>query len=431
AATCGFDSNAWRRPSSTSASSQVSDCSRRRVASAPLARIASRRASIVIQSSATPVPATALHVTTGGVQSALRRRIVRSALAYCRAAVWAAARNSPSALLIAIMSTSSTRPRLIPCSSSPAPGSINARKKSTMPATAVSDWPTPTVSTSTTSKPAASHTSMLSRVRLATPPSVPLEGEGRTNAFGSTLKRRMRVLSPRIEPPLSCDDGSTASTATVLPRVVRWVPSASMNVDFPTPGTPVMPTRKAPPVWGRSSASMRPASSRSAARVDSTREIARARIARSRASTPATYAGTSSRARARGRARAVIDGEAPGTTRVPNGSRFESAMRSALLLEEVEHDLGGFGDDGAGREDRRRAGLVQGLVVLRRNDAAHDHEDVVAPESRELGPELGHQRQVTGGQGTHADDVDVVVDGLSRALGRGLEQRTDVDVEPE
>ena len=29
---------------------------------------------------------------------------------------------------------------------------------STMPATATSDWPTPTVSTSTTSKPAASHT---------------------------------------------------------------------------------------------------------------------------------------------------------------------------------------------------------------------------------------------------------------------------------
>ena len=40
-------------------------------------------------------------------------------------------------------------------------------------------WPTPTVSTITTSYPAASHTSMASRVFSATPPSVPLDGLGR------------------------------------------------------------------------------------------------------------------------------------------------------------------------------------------------------------------------------------------------------------
>jgi hypothetical protein len=38
-------------------------------------------------------------------------------------------------------------------------------------ATAVSDWPTPTVSTMMTSQPAASQTSSASRVRAATPPS--------------------------------------------------------------------------------------------------------------------------------------------------------------------------------------------------------------------------------------------------------------------
>ena len=48
-----------------------------------------------------------------------------------------------------------------------------------MSATTVSDWPTPTVSTMITSKPAASHSSMASRVLRATPPSVPPEGEGR------------------------------------------------------------------------------------------------------------------------------------------------------------------------------------------------------------------------------------------------------------
>ena len=60
-----------------------------------------------------------------------------------------------------------------------APASISTRKKSVMSATAVSDWPMPTVSTSTTSKPAASASSMVSRVLAATPPSVPEAGEGR------------------------------------------------------------------------------------------------------------------------------------------------------------------------------------------------------------------------------------------------------------
>ena len=124
---------------------------------------------------------------------------------------------SPSALLIAIMSASSTRPFLMPCNSSPAPGSISARKKSVMSQTAVSDWPMPTVSTSTTSKPAASHSSMVSRVLAATPPSVPEEGEGRMKALSDAASRAIRVLSPRIEPPVRAEEGSTASTATLWP----------------------------------------------------------------------------------------------------------------------------------------------------------------------------------------------------------------------
>ena len=48
-----------------------------------------------------------------------------------------------------------------------------------MPATAVSLWPTPTVSTMTMSWPAASQTSIASRVFSATPPSVPDAGLGR------------------------------------------------------------------------------------------------------------------------------------------------------------------------------------------------------------------------------------------------------------
>ena len=48
-----------------------------------------------------------------------------------------------------------------------------------MSATTVSDCPTPTVSTITTSKPAASHRRIDSRVMRVTPPRWPLVGEGR------------------------------------------------------------------------------------------------------------------------------------------------------------------------------------------------------------------------------------------------------------
>ncbi len=90
-----------------------------------------------------------------------------------------------------------------------------------MSATVVSDWPMPTVSTITTSKPAASHNSMVSRVFAATPPSVPEDGDGRMKALRSADSLTMRVLSPRIEPPVRVEDGSTASTATFWPAWTR------------------------------------------------------------------------------------------------------------------------------------------------------------------------------------------------------------------
>ena len=58
---------------------------------------------------------------------------------------------SPSALVMEITSASSRMPRLMPCSWSPVRATCRNRKVSTMPATATSDCPTPTVSTSTTS----------------------------------------------------------------------------------------------------------------------------------------------------------------------------------------------------------------------------------------------------------------------------------------
>ena len=72
-------------------------------------------------------------------------------------------------------------------------------------------------------------------------------------ASASADNRAMRVLSPRIEPPVRADEGSTASTATLWPLSISAMPSASIVVDLPTPGEPVMPTRIALPVSGNSS----------------------------------------------------------------------------------------------------------------------------------------------------------------------------------
>ena len=63
----------------------------------------------------------------------------------------AAAAGSRSALLTTTRSASSITPFLIACRSSPALGSCSSTNMSVMPATAVSLWPTPTVSTMTTS----------------------------------------------------------------------------------------------------------------------------------------------------------------------------------------------------------------------------------------------------------------------------------------
>ncbi|PWC75614.1 hypothetical protein TSH64_12310 [Azospirillum sp. TSH64] len=178
-------------------------------------------------------------------------------------------------------SANSTMPFLMPCSSSPPAGSSSSMNRSTMSATAVSDWPTPTVSTTITSKPAASQTSIASRVRRATPPSVAPAGEGRMKAAGSRDRSTIRVLSPKIEPPVRCDDGSTASTATLCPSPMTCSPNASMKVDLPTPGTPEMPSRTELPVWGSSASSSASAVARWSARVDSISVIARASARRS------------------------------------------------------------------------------------------------------------------------------------------------------
>ena len=108
-------------------------------------------------------------------------------------------------------------PRLIPCNSSPVPANCIKRKKSTIECTAVSDCPTPTVSTNMLSNPAASHKTIVSRVLRATPPKDPAEGEGLIKALSATESFSIRVLSPNILPFESSLLGSIANTASLPP----------------------------------------------------------------------------------------------------------------------------------------------------------------------------------------------------------------------
>jgi hypothetical protein len=146
-------------------------------------------------------------------------------------------------------------PRFTPCNSSPPAGAIRSTKTSDISATIVSDWPTPTVSISTTSKPAASQSATASRVRRATPPRCVWLGEGRMKARGG----RGQPLHPRL---VAEDRAARAGRGRVdrqhrhaQPRPVSIVPKASMKVDLPTPGVPESPIRSAcrPVVASRSS----------------------------------------------------------------------------------------------------------------------------------------------------------------------------------
>src|SRR5690554_8023291 len=61
----------------------------------------------------------------------------------------------------------------------------------------------------------------------------------------------MRVLSPKILPPAMGELGSTASTASFFPWLNKYKPKLSINVDLPTPGTPLMPMRILLPLCGK------------------------------------------------------------------------------------------------------------------------------------------------------------------------------------
>ena len=100
----------------------------------------------------------------------------------------------------------------------------------------------------------------------------------------------IRVLSARIDPPVTLLDGSTARTATRWPRAIRCRPSDSTKVDLPTPGAPLMPMRIDSTACGSSASSTACPRGWSSRRVDSISVIAFASARRSPARTLVTSA---------------------------------------------------------------------------------------------------------------------------------------------
>ena len=165
-------------------------------------------------------------------------------------------------------------PALSAWTSSPVPGTSVTIEMSAVRMISTSSWPTPTVSMTTMSLPAASRISAASPVARARPPRWPRVAMLRMKTPVSPAWACMRRRSPRTAPPLNGLVGSTATTPTVSGGVA-FRSSATMRstrVLLPAPGGPVTPTKYARPVLGNS-ARIRSAASRLSS---STSEIARA-----------------------------------------------------------------------------------------------------------------------------------------------------------
>ena len=161
----------------------------------------------------------------------------------------------------------------------------------------------------------------------------------------------MRVLSPRIDPPDRALDGSTASTATRCPSSIDVLAEAVDERGLADAGRAADADADRAAGRRRSTASSR--STRLGAVVGARRLDQGDRPRRA----PADRRPSPARA---SRTRAC---QATCLSGLPNSSRSRTRPR-------------GLGDVGAGTEDGGHPGVVQEVVVLRRDDAAAHDEDV-------------------------------------------------------
>ena len=121
---------------------------------------------------------------------------------------------------------------------SPEPGISTSTIVSAWSMMSISAWPTPTVSTNTSSRPAASSSSAACNAASESPPSAPRLAIERMNTPGSRKCSPRRMRSPSSAPCVNGEDGSIDSTPTVRPTSRRAFVSAPISVDLPTPGGP-------------------------------------------------------------------------------------------------------------------------------------------------------------------------------------------------
>ena len=203
-----------------------------------------------------------------------------------------------------------------------------------------------------------------------------------------------------------------------------------MNVDLPTPGTPVIPTRCAAAGVGQQPGRAAPGRARwCSGWVDSTSVIARPSAVRLPASTPSrrrrsagsTVDGVAPRRRPsrRGRQRAERDGA---TGRSSTLSGRASSSRRSTAASAITVPGGKIAAAPAARSASKSCGGMTPPTTIRMSSR---------PSSASSALQLGHEREVAGGERRHADDVHVGLDRLAGDLAGRLEQRADVDVEAE
>src|ERR1022692_484871 len=419
--------NSSRRDCSINSYIQRFACSWRKLASCPVLLSQALCSSTASQISAMPSRARAEQVITRGVQPVPETEKRCSALSYSQRAASAFARLLPSALLKAMRSVISTMPRFMPCNSSPASASISSRKKSTMERTAVSDWPTPTVSTNTLRYPAASQSSMVSRVRRAPPPPQPPAGGGR-GAAGHAAQRSAGgrrpdegavVVGQRFHARLVAQDAAARYLAGGVHRQygdflralagevhaqhfdegtfagARHAGDAHANgiagvgqalLQYILGQLDVLGVQAFD--QGDGSAENRAVAAQHAFDVRVAGEAPPgARWRRLHLVSLAKEGGLGVRRRP-GACPTIL-----GVTQEPHLCGLHRARR-----QRFQDLLGGQRNHGAGSKDAGHAALVEEVVILRRNHAADDHQDVLAAELPEFFDDLRHQRVVAGRQ---------------------------------
>ena len=201
-------------------------------------------------SSFTPVPFCAMVFSTIGVQFVLRVTFGLDGLRIS-SIIFNSSTDASAPLLSLLLtikiSPVSRIPALTAWMPSPVPGIVIIPVEWARLAMSNSACPAPTVSMMIISYPMAERTIEASFVARERPPFCPLDAMDRINTFSSVAWRCIRSLSPKIAPPEKGLVGSTAMTATFMSSLRNWVINASIRVDLPTPGDPVIPIIKALP----------------------------------------------------------------------------------------------------------------------------------------------------------------------------------------